>query len=76
MKATVSEKGQVTIPKQLRRELGIEPGETLEFAVEDGRLVAHKVRQRDPVDSVYGILRGGQSADEFLNEIRGPVELP
>ncbi|MBL8932738.1 MAG: AbrB/MazE/SpoVT family DNA-binding domain-containing protein, partial [Kineosporiaceae bacterium] len=44
MKVTVSEKGQVTIPKQLRDRLGIEPGQQLEFSEEDGRLVARKVR--------------------------------
>ena len=36
---TVSEKGQVTLPKQLRDQLGIVPGTRLQFAVEaDGRL--------------------------------------
>jgi AbrB family looped-hinge helix DNA binding protein len=31
MKTTVSEKGQVTIPKRLRDRLGIRPGEVLEL---------------------------------------------
>lgn len=76
MKVTVSEKGQVTIPKQLRTRLGIEPGEVLEFSEEDGRLVARKVYRQDPVDAVYGILKLGMSSDEFIEEIRGPRELP
>ena len=32
MKAVVSEKGQVTIPKTLRDRLGIRPGQVLDFA--------------------------------------------
>lgn len=76
MKAVVSEKGQVTIPKQLRERLGIEPGQVLDFVEEDGRLVAVKQRHRDPIDGVYGILRGQRDTDVILEELRGPVDLP
>lgn len=76
MKAVVSEKGQVTIPKQLRDRLGIEPGEVLDFAEEDGRLVAVKRPQHERLDSVYGILRGQVDSDAFVEELRGPVDLP
>lgn len=76
MRAVVSEKGQVTIPKQLRDRLGIEPGEVLDFVEEDGRLVAVKHRNRDPLDSVYGILRGQVDSDTFVEQLRGPVDLP
>jgi AbrB family looped-hinge helix DNA binding protein len=76
MKAVVSEKGQVTIPKQLRDRLGIEPGQELEFADEDGRLVARKVLDRSPVDAVYGILTLPATSDAMLDELRGPAELP
>ncbi|MBV9729812.1 MAG: AbrB/MazE/SpoVT family DNA-binding domain-containing protein [Pseudonocardiales bacterium] len=43
----VSEKGQVTIPKQLRDRLGIQPGEVLEFEEDGGRLIAVKQQGRD-----------------------------
>lgn len=71
MKATVSEKGQVTIPKPLRDRLGIRPGQVLEFREERGRLVARKVSQEDPVESVYGILQQEGSTDELIAELRG-----
>lgn len=35
--ATVTSKGQVTIPKQVRDELGIAPGDRIVFRVEGGR---------------------------------------
>lgn len=71
MKAIVSEKGQVTIPKELRDRLGIKPGEVLEFQEERGVLMARKVMAQDPVDAVYGILGIGGSTDEWIKELRG-----
>ncbi len=76
MKAVVSEKGQVTIPKQLRDRLGIQPGEVLEFEEDGGRLIAVKQQRRAPLDSVYGILRAAGTTDELITELRGPAELP
>lgn len=75
MKAVVSEKGQVTIPKQLRDRLGIEPGQELDFTDEDGRLVARKVHDRSPVDAVYGILTLPGGTDALVDELRGPADL-
>ncbi|MBV8083939.1 MAG: AbrB/MazE/SpoVT family DNA-binding domain-containing protein [Chloroflexi bacterium] len=73
MKAIVSEKGQVTIPKALRDSMGIKPGQVLEFEEQRGTLVARKcMDDEDPLDQVYGILKGQFDTDEFLDEIRGP----
>lgn len=71
MKSTVSEKGQVTIPKQLRERLGIRAGETLDFREEQGRLVVTKLIAQGPVDAVYGVLELGRRTDEFIRELRG-----
>lgn len=71
MKAVVSEKGQVTIPKRLRDRLGIRPGQVLDFDEEAGRLVARKATVVDPVDGVYGMLAGLGRTDELLRELRG-----
>lgn len=76
MKATVSEKGQVTIPKRLRERLGIRAGQVLEFHEEAGRLVAQKIVGTDPVDAAYGILALDRPTDELMEELRGPAELP
>ena len=53
MKARVAERGQVTIPKQLRDRLGVKPGTVLEFSEEHGRLIAIKSVSVDPVSEVY-----------------------
>jgi antitoxin PrlF len=74
MKSVVSEKGQVTIPKALRDRLGIRAGEVLDFEEMEGRLVASKVVERDPVDEVYGILDLGRPTDELVRDLRDPAE--
>lgn len=71
MKAIVSEKGQVTIPKPLRDRMGIRPGEVLEFSEERGCLLARKALERDPVDALYGSLKLDRSVDEMIDEMRG-----
>ncbi len=71
MKAVVSEKGQVTIPKQLRDRLGIAPGVVLEFREEAGTLVASKAGGEDAIASVYGILDVRRPVDDLVDELRG-----
>jgi antitoxin PrlF len=70
MKAVIAERGQVTIPKALRQKLGLHPGVILEFAVEDGKLIATKVAPTSPVDRLYGTLANGSNTDAFIAELR------
>ncbi len=73
MKTTVSEKGQITIPKRLRDRLGLPPGTVLDFEEANGRLIGRKMGPVDALDDLYGILPlppGG--TDVFIREIRGP----
>jgi AbrB family looped-hinge helix DNA binding protein len=74
MKAVVSEKGQVTIPKALRRRLGIVPGTVIEFSASRGRLVGEKdLAEEDPVAAVTGIAGSGGDVDAYLERVRGPA---
>jgi antitoxin PrlF len=72
MKAIVSEKGQVTIPKSLRDKLGIRPGTVLDFGDEQGRLVARKQSEVDVIRKWRGRgkLPGGMDVDAYLNRLR------
>jgi antitoxin PrlF len=74
MKAVVSEKGQVTIPKPLRDRLGIRAGQVLDFDEDHGRLVGRKVVAKDPLEAVWGTLKLDRSVDELIEEMRGPVD--
>jgi antitoxin PrlF len=71
MRSTISEKGQVTVPKPLRDRLGIRGGDRLEFTEGHGGLVVRKAADQDPVEAVYGILSPGESTDETLRALRG-----
>jgi AbrB family looped-hinge helix DNA binding protein len=72
MKAAVSEKGQVTIPKALRDKLGIRPGQVMEFEARNGLLVGRKAdAYQDPLAEITGILELKESVDEYLEAIRG-----
>jgi len=76
MNAIVSEKGQVTIPKKLREQLGLEPGVILDFEEKDGMLVARKNSsngKEDPRLKWVGSckLPIGNSTMEYIDAIRG-----
>ena len=71
MKARVTERGQVTIPKPLRERLGLKPGTTLKVSEERGRLIAVKSESVDPVGEVYGCLGKRINADAVLAQLRG-----
>ena len=71
MKTTVSEKGQVTIPKRLRERLGLRKGTVLEVRAQRGRLVMTKKPSRDAIDELFGILKLGRRTDEIIDEMRG-----
>jgi antitoxin PrlF len=70
MKATVAERGQVTIPKILRQKLGIKPGSILDFEIKDAKLIAIKINQQDPVSQVYGCLKKVVDTDTIMHELR------
>jgi antitoxin PrlF len=70
MKTTVSEKGQVTIPKALRDRLGIRPGAILDFEAEDGRLVATRRQDRDPFDAAFGVIALPMGTDDAVSALR------
>jgi AbrB family looped-hinge helix DNA binding protein len=53
VRARVSSKGQITIPKEVRECLGLEHGSTVEFEVEDGKATIRQVES--------GFLRFGGS---------------
>ena len=74
MKSVVSERGQITVPKEVRDRLGLVSGTELEFELVRGGFVARKRVERSPWDDVYGVLGQGGSSDEAVTELRGEVD--
>ena len=75
MKTTVSEKGQITIPKRLRDRLGLRPGTVLDFEEAGGRLVGRKLVPADHLDELVGILDLPGGVGALVRETRGPGPL-
>jgi AbrB family looped-hinge helix DNA binding protein len=55
--ATLTSKGQVTIPVEVRRKLRLKPGDRIDFVVEAGGEVRLRAKKRPLVD-LLGVLRG------------------
>jgi AbrB family looped-hinge helix DNA binding protein len=79
VKSLVTSKGQVTIPKELRDQFGIEPGAQVDFVAATDGIRLRKVVDRGKRIAVLGCLKkelAGRSVKDLLDELRGPVELP
>jgi AbrB family looped-hinge helix DNA binding protein len=79
MKALVTSKGQVTVPKELRDKFGIKPGVQVDFVAASDGIRLRKVLDHNKRLAVLGCLKrelNGRSVDELMDELRGPVELP
>ena len=75
---TVTSKGQVTIPKRVRDGLGLKAGSKVEIEIQPGRVAtlkpAGKPKKSDyakRIESVWGTLKLGMTADEFMKLVRG-----
>lgn len=69
MSTTLTVKGQVTIPKQIRDALGLAPGSAVDFAVNrDGEVVLHKAA------SAHGKAAGKPRPDRF-DAARGKADV-
>jgi AbrB family looped-hinge helix DNA binding protein len=67
---TVSDKGQVVIPAEIRRRLGIVPGCQLDFSLEGNSIRAEVRRQMTPskAEDGYGLLVCKQPGERRLSE--------
>ncbi len=53
---TITPKGQVMIPAQLRKEFGIKPGRKVSIEAEGDHLIIRPLPE-DPVKALYGVLQ-------------------
>jgi antitoxin PrlF len=72
MDATVAERGQITLPKEVRDALGITKGTKLTVEIENGRIILRK-----DMSSAIADLRGiyklppGMTSNDIMRELRG-----
>lgn len=72
--ATVTSKGQITIPQEVRKRLGLKQGDQVAFEVQDGIIVLKPYRgEANPFVAYVGALGTFQTRDEvnaWLAELR------
>lgn len=66
---SLTQKSQVTIPKQIRIALGLKPGDDVEFNLENGRAVLVKKPKKLNLEKWRGYL-GKYRTDKLMEEIR------
>jgi antitoxin PrlF len=66
----MNSKGRVTIPKDIRKRLGLKPGDRVELVVEGSRTVIRPVRSEpNPFEKYIGILGPFPGGDEGLKAL-------
>jgi len=73
MRSSISSKGQITVPIEVRERLGLRPGTVVHFeVVEGGALLKKGGLEGHPIDAAYGLLHLGRTVDTVIAEMRGP----
>jgi AbrB family looped-hinge helix DNA binding protein len=82
IRLTIDKAGRVVIPKPLREELQLEPGDTLEMESAGDQITLRPVRGKGPLAKEHGVwvFRAGQplpasATDEMLQQIRSERDL-
>lgn len=70
----VTEKGQVTIPKAIREELGIQPGDEVTFEKTEEGYVVRKAVDESRFEKWRGVAETDASVRERMEELRGRRE--
>ena len=67
----VTAKYQVTIPVKIRKELGVVPGSEVDMGREGDKYVLIVNPVNDLKRRWRGRFKGGETSDEYMDEIRG-----
>ena len=72
--STISSKGQITIPAEIRHRLGVKEGDRVEFIVDNGRTILQPARlEKNPFEKYIGALPGfsdREEIDEWVSDMR------
>ncbi len=77
----IGERGQVTIPKEIREQFALGPETEIEFQVVSGSIVLKKAPRKLQLAKWKGRCGdtfaelGYSSVDRYIDDVRGPVDL-
>ena len=76
----LTSKGQVTVPVEIRRKLGLRRGDKVEFRERGAEaVIARATEPKSPFDKYVGVLRGKQkrhkTSKEWMAELRDESEV-
>src|SRR5437870_13895992 len=64
--STISSKGQVTVPQEIRKRIGLSAGDRVEFVIENGQTLIRPVRgELNPFEKYKGVLKSFRSRKEI-----------
>lgn len=72
METTLSSKGQIVIPKEVREKIGLKPGDKIRLQVEDKKIILHFSAK--PPEEIF-VRAGDQMVDQTLREAKQTDEL-
>lgn len=75
--SVISERGQITLPKELRDRLGLRPGMMVTFVPSARGILIQRAsppEDQHPIQEAFGVLKDGIRTDDYLHQIRGKVE--
>jgi AbrB family looped-hinge helix DNA binding protein len=72
--STISSKGQVTVPQEIRNRIGLSAGDRIEFVPENGSIVIRPLRsETNPFAKYKGVLKSFRSRKEIKCSVRAVV---
>jgi AbrB family looped-hinge helix DNA binding protein len=76
--STISSKGQVTVPQEIRNRAGLSAGDRVEFVVDNGKILFRPLRgETNPFEKYRGVLKSFRSRKEindWVSELRDEGE--
>lgn len=74
--ARITSKGQITVPHEIRRALGVRPGDHLLFEKDGAGVRVHPIRTKSPFEKYRGagtpgIRRGRKAVVRWVRNLRG-----
>lgn len=69
--SSISSKGQVTVPQEIRKRIGVSAGDRIEFLLENGRTIIRPLREKaNPFATYKGALKAFRNRKEINAWIR------